>query len=238
MSRTKTKTSSYKRVLVISDLHGPFEHPDTIKFLTKLKSTYKFDLIISSGDEVDNHAISFHKSNPDLPSPGDELKQARKFIAKLAKLFPKMVILESNHGSLVYRKQLDAGLPRDVFKDYNDILGAPKTWVWVPELIIQTPTGPVFFCHTRTGSNLSNLMGMSCVRGHEHSKAQVVYTSTPERLLFDMVVGCLIDKSALAFAYNKITAKRPIISVGIILNGIPQIIPMVLDEQGRWIGTL
>ena len=53
-----------------------------------------------------------------------------------------------------------------------------------------------------------------------------------------MMVGCLIDDKALAFEYNKTTVGRPIIGCGIIIEGQPMLIPMILDKKGRWIKEL
>lgn len=230
----------YNRVLIISDMHHPFSHPDTLKFLKALKKKYKFDKVICIGDEVDHHAISFHDSNPDLPSAGDELEQAIKALKPIYKLFPVMDIVESNHGSLVYRNALASGLPKSVFKDYNDILEAPKGWRWKFDLKLNTPLGEIYVCHGKSGiaGRLASQYGMSCIQGHYHEKAQIHYISTPEKLMFDMHVGCLADDSSLALGYNKINPKRPIVSVGIVINGIPQIIPMILNKKGRWIGKL
>jgi hypothetical protein len=50
-----------------------------------------------------------------------------------------------------------------------------------------------------------------------------------------MVVGCLIDDKSMAFAYNKLQLKRPLIGVGIILDGQPKLLPMILNKEGRWI---
>lgn len=230
----------YKSVLVISDLHCPYGHKDTLRFLAAAKLKYAPDKIISVGDEIDWHSISFHDSDPNLKSPGDELAAAVKQMKKLYSLFPNVTVLESNHGSLVLRKAVSNGLPREVFKSYNEVLEAPSSWKWVHDLIIETPLGPVYFCHGKSGTpgRLASQYGMSCVQGHFHEKAQVSWISTPERLMFDMHVGCLVDNSSLALAYNKTNVRRPIISIGVIINGIAQIVPMVLNESGRWIGKL
>lgn len=53
-----------------------------------------------------------------------------------------------------------------------------------------------------------------------------------------MSCGCLVDQSSLAFEYAKNFSKKFIIGTGIILNGIPQLIPMLLDKNGRWIKKL
>lgn len=229
-----------KSLLVISDLHAPFEHPDTIKFLGALKVKYKFDTVVCIGDEVDNHAISFHDSDPDLSSAGDELKAAINHLRPIYKMFPNVTVIESNHGSLVYRKALANGLPKAVFKSYNEILEAPKGWKWEFDTKVSTSLGPVYFCHGKSGAagRLASQYGMSCVQGHFHEKAQITYISTPEKLMFDAHTGCLADDKSMALGYNKVNAKRPIVSVLIIINGVPQLVPMVLSKGGRWIGSL
>jgi hypothetical protein len=238
--KLKKDDKIYSSVLVISDMHHPYSHPDTLSFLTELNKKHKFDKIVCIGDEIDNHAISFHDSNPDLPSAGDELKQAIKALEPFYKLFPKVDVIESNHGSLVYRKALNSGLPLAVFKSYNEVLEAPKDWKWVFDLKINTPMGEVYFCHGKTGSSgrLAQSYGMSCIQGHFHEKAQITYISTPNKIMYDMHVGCLADDKSLALGYNKINPKRPVVSVGIIINGIPQIVPMILKKGGRWNGCL
>jgi hypothetical protein len=235
-----TKPKQYKSILVISDLHCPYSHKDTVAFLAALKAKYKPDLVISSGDEVDYHALSFHDSDPDLDSAGIELERAIEQLKPLYKMFPEMYIMESNHGSMVLRKGLAHGLPKKVLRGYNEILEAPNTWKWVPDMIAHTPLGPVYFCHGKTGvaGKLASQYGMSAVQGHFHSKAQITYISTPHKLIFDIHTGCMIDVKSRAFGYNKIDTVRPIITHTVIINGIPQIIPMILNANGRWIGAL
>lgn len=235
-----TDSKVYSKILVISDMHHPYNHPDTVKFLAALDRKYKFDKVVCIGDEVDYHALSFHDSDPDLPSAGDELNNAIKSLQPLYKMFPKMDIVESNHGSMVLRKGLASGMPKAVLKPYNEVLGAPKGWKWSFDIKVQTPLGTVYFCHGKAGApgRLASQYGISAVQGHFHERSQITYISTPEKLMFDMHVGCLADDKSLALGYNKINPKRPIVSVGIIINGIPHIIPMVLDKNGRWIGKL
>lgn len=229
-----------KSILVISDMHHPYSHPDTLAFLKAVKSKFKPDNVVCIGDEVDAHAMSYHESNPDLPSAGDELEQAIEGLKPIYKLFPKCTIIESNHGSMVLRKAITAGIPIKAIQSYNIILEAPKGWKWVPDLILQTALGPVYFCHGKAGApgKLASQYGMSTVQGHFHEKSQVNYISTPERLMFDAHTGCLADDKSLALGYNKINPKRPIVSLLVIINGIPQIVPMVLNKRGRWIGKL
>lgn len=227
-------------ILVISDFHAPYNHPDAVAFLRACKRKFKPTDIVCIGDETDFHALSFHDSNPDLPSAGDELKRAIKELKKLYRLFPRCTVVESNHGSMVLRKALAKGFPQAVLKSYNDILEAPKGWRWVDDIVLKTAIGPVYFCHGKSGAagRLASQYGMSCVQGHFHEKAQIHYISTPEKLMFDLHTGCLADDKSLALQYNKINPKRPIVSIAVIIDGIPQLVPMVLNAKGRWIGKI
>jgi hypothetical protein len=197
--------------------------------------------VISVGDELDYHAISFHDSDPDLMSAGPELETSIKRLKPIYDLFPEVDLVESNHGSLVYRKQKAHGLPRHVIKSYRDILNAPKKWRWHDDLIINLSDGmKVYICHGKSADvlKLSQSMGMSAIQGHYHEKFEVRYWGNKLGLFFGMIVGCLIENSSYAFNYNKLNLKRPVIGCAVIINGIPILIPMVLNSRGRWIGEL
>lgn len=229
-----------KSILVVSDFHAPYNHPDAVAFLAACKAKYKPDTIVCIGDEIDAHDMSFHDSDPDLDSAGAELDKAIVALTPLYKMFPNCTVIESNHGSMVMRKALVGKIPRKAIKSYNDILDAPKGWKWVFDTIVQTPLGPVYFCHGKTGTpgRLASQYGMSAVQGHFHEKSQITYISTPEKLMFDAHTGCLADDKSLALGYNKVNPKRPIVSILVIVNGVPAIVPMVLKKGGRWIGRL
>ena len=229
-----------KSILVISDLHCPYQHLDAVAFLKACKSKFKPDTVVCIGDEVDFHALSYHESNPDLQSAGDELSAAIKALKPIYKLFPKVTVIESNHGSMVLRKALTGGIPSKAIRSYNEVLDAPKGWRWVDDLVLQTELGPVYFCHGKAAApgKLASQYGCSTVQGHFHEKSQVNYISTPERLMFDLHTGCLANDKSLALQYNKINPKRPIVSIAVIINGIPQIVPMILNRKYRWTGRL
>jgi len=225
---------------VISDTHCPFHHKDTLKFLEAIKDKYDPDRVIHIGDEIDNHAMSFHDSDPDLHSAGDELERARDVIWEMELLYPKVDVIESNHGSLAYRKAKVAGIPKQMLRPYEEILGTKK-WKWHFELTINMPNGqPCYFHHGRSANSLtaSQARGMSIVQGHYHEKFNIQYWGTTERLNWGMNVGCLVDDKALAFEYNNSNLKRPIIGCGIILDSQPHLLPLVMKSNGRWNGRL
>ena len=230
----------YKSVLIISDTHIPYHVPELIPYLKLLKKKYKPDRIIHIGDEVDKHAMSFHDSDPDLPSAGDELKLSIPVIKELENMFPRMDLLDSNHGSLVFRRAYKHGIPKAYIKKYNDFLQVGKGWKWHDDLIIDTPLGKVYFCHGKTPDilKLAQSMGMSCVSGHYHSLMGVRYYGNSLGLYFGLQVGCMIDSKSLAFRYNKVQKARPIIGCSVIQNGLPIIEPFIKDKSGKWIGRL
>jgi len=226
-----------KSVLVISDLHIPYHHQDALEFLQALKDKYQPDLVVNIGDELDHHAISMHEHNPDLMSAGDELRDARVYVKQLEKIFPKMTLVHSNHSSLVYRRALKFGLPKDYLKTYNEFLGVGKGWKWVDDLTITLSDGQrCFFTHGMSADVLkvAQQYGMSTVQGHYHTKFSIGYYSNPDRLCFGMQVGCLINQKSMAFDYAKNFKSRFIVGCGMIIDGQPKLMPMVLNKDGRW----
>jgi len=227
------------RILVIPDLHFPYAHPDSIDFLIKLKHTLQPTRIICGGDELDYHAMSFHDSDPDLDSSGTELLRGLGYIDTLFKTFPEMDIMESNHGSMAYRKAKHHGMPRHLLKSYNEVLGVDHNWRWHDKLIINLPDGnKCCFAHSLGADVLraSQSIGMSLVQFHHHSQFELRYWQNHHTLNFAITSGCLIDDTSYAFAYNKLQIKRPIMGVVFIENSLPYLIPMITKE-GRWIGT-
>lgn len=233
--------SKNERVLVISDLHIPYHHADSFKFLKAIKEKYKPDLVICIGDESDWHSISFHPKDPDLANPFQELNLARIHFKVLSNMFPEMDILESNHGSLIMRKILYAGLPRAIMRSYDEILGVPKTWRWHFELIIELSNGQkCFFHHGKSAveGKLSRNISMNAVQGHFHTKFHITYWSNPTGIFFDAHCGYLADHRSIAQDYNKNNVERGVHGCLIILDGYPRLLPMVLDGSHRWIKKL
>lgn len=231
-----------ERILIISDTHFPYNHGDVIAFLDALNKKYKFDRVIHIGDEIDWHAISFHDHDPDLMSPGDELKTSTNRLQPLFRMFPKVDVLESNHGSLVYRKQKANGLPRFVIKSYREILGAPGGWRWRDELVVRLPDkSSVYFHHGKSSdvTRLSKNMGMNAVQGHYHEKFKIEHwINGAGRRFWAMQVGCLIERSSMAFAYARNNLQFQALGCGVIIESEPKLEPMIVDSKGRWVGRL
>jgi len=232
--------SKNKRILVISDLHIPYHREDAFDFLKEIKKQYKPDTIINIGDELDMHALSFHESNPDLPSAGHELSLAKEYIKELENIFPEMTLLDSNHSSLIYRRGIKHGIPRGFLKDYNDFLNVKK-WKWVEDLVLTLPNGQrCLFTHGKAADviKVSQIHSMNCVQGHFHSKFRIDFWANPDQLLWGMQVGCLIRQKSMAFHYARNFKTKFVMGCGMIIDSIPKLMPMVLNKKGMWIGKL
>lgn len=230
----------HKRILVISDLHIPYHREDAFDFLKEIKKQYKPDTIINIGDELDMHALSFHDSNPDLPSAGHELSLAKEYIKELENIFPVMTLLDSNHSSLIYRRGIKHGIPRGFLRDYNDFLNVKK-WKWVEDLVLTLPNGQrCLFTHGKAADviKVSQIHSMNCVQGHFHSKFRIDFWANPDQLLWGMQVGCLIRQKSMAFHYARNFKTKFVMGCGMIIDSIPKLMPMVLNKKGQWIGKL
>lgn len=245
----KSKLSSagsavHNAILVIPDLHAPYHHPDTIPFLKAVREHYGTETTVNLGDETDHHGLSYHDSDPNLDSAGVELTKAREFLAELEREFPIMMLCHSNHGSMLHRKAKTHGIPADMLKSYREVLfpdGGGEGWEWDYSFRLALPNGDdVLFKHQASGDLLAAAAHERCnlTIGHLHAKYGIEYSASTACLYWAMNGGCLIDAKSLAFAYGENFKHKPIIGCSVIIDSLPILVPMRLNEDGRWIGKL
>lgn len=230
------------KVLALSDLQIPFEHPDALAFCKAVYKHEKPDIIIQMGDLIDVHSTSDYDADPDGMSPGHELEKTRERLKVWSKAFPKMTVLLGNHDMRYHKAALKARIPSDVLKSFSDILKTPVGWKYVEEVIIDE----VLYVHGDQSTGVSPNSSMelakssmqSVVHGHYHVNAGIQYYANKRHLIFSFNTGCLIDRKSYAFNYGKKLIKKPILGIGIIEDGIPKFIPMKLSPSGRWVGKL
>lgn len=220
----------------------PYAHCDVVNFLHGLTRIYKPTRVILTGDEVDKHAMSFHDSDPDLYSAGHELDAGIYRMRPLYGLWGGIPVdvMESNHGSLLYRKALHHGIPRKYLQPYRQVLDAPDNWTWHKHLIVRSGATDIFFCHGMTSDvmKLVHRVGMCAVQGHFHSKFEIRYSGAQiSGDKWGMTAGCLVDDDSYALAYNKLQLDRPILGCATITKGTPQLWKMHLNADKRWTGS-
>lgn len=227
------KRAGYSSILCIPDMHAPYHHPKTLEFLTYLKEKYKPDKIVCGGDEADKHSLSYHEKDPDLMGALCELDAATEFLGELYELFPEIDLLESNHGSLVYRKGRTAGLPSRVLRSLNEIYMVGDGWKWHFDLTLPMSNGKdVYFHHARSGVPMrtSKAYGINTVEFHHHEKFSINYYATPKDTVWAVQSGCLVDEKHRAFAYGKNNVHIPVLGCTVIVDGYP-----VLESLNKWL---
>jgi hypothetical protein len=224
-----------KIILAISDLQIPFQHPYALKFLKNIKAEYQPDVVVSVGDETDQAALGRYPKDPDGQSAGDELKRARRAFQPYFDIFPEVYICNSNHQQRLYKRAFEAGIPRELICGYRDYIKAPEGWQWQDYWIFD---GIKFEHGDRAsgigvGQKLVDANGRSTVFGHHHATAGLGYVRKDERTYFWMNVGCLIDENSYAMAYTRMHRTKPIHSCGVIIDGVPRLIPMLKGLRKR-----
>ena len=233
-----------KRLLILSDTHFPAQHQNYFEWIKKIKEKINPTQVIHIGDLCDFHSISQWLHSAELPNIKYEIKDAIKCIKKLRKIFPTpMPILWGNHDIRIQRLAEKSLIPNSFLKDINDILEIEKNWKWTwhDKLIVDLPNKTkVFFTHHFKSNVIASAkeLGMSYVSGHQHTLSQLTLISHPLALNFAMCVGSSINPKHEAFKYGKNFIKRPIISVGAIINNQPVIYAMPLDNNGEWTGAI
>jgi len=203
-----------ERVLVIGDLHEPFTLDGYRDFCYKVYKEYKCTHVIFIGDIVDNHAVSYHESDADGMSAGDELGVAIENLALWYKLFPKADVIIGNHDRLIMRKAFTGGIPRRWIMGYQDMFGVP-TWSFRE----RREYNGVQYIHGEGGTARARAKKdlMSTVQGHLHTQAYTEHFVGSNYHIFGTQVGCGVDKDSYAMAYAKNFGK-PAIGVTVVLN--------------------
>jgi predicted phosphodiesterase len=220
-------------VLVIADLHLPFEKKGYLEFCKQIQSRVKCGTVIMIGDLVDNASLSFHHdTDPNGKSPKDEIDAARKILREWYKAFPRVFLCLGNHDRRVDLKGRHVGLPECVFRPFRDIWGLPEGWRdafnWeIDGVRYQHGTGySGDMAHMKAAYNNRQ----SSVIGHTHANAAIGYLANEKDCIWGMNVGSGIDRHKIAFEYGRDFAKKPIVSCGVVTDKgrFAQIFPMEL----------
>ena len=211
-------------VLVIGDLHAPYTLKEYLQFCIDTYNEYKCNSVVFLGDILDNHASSFHKSDPKLANADHELNQAKVIISKYYNAFPHAKVCIGNHDAIPARQLFDTGVSEQFMRPISEVLKTPN-WHYAEEHIVNG----ILFTHgtSRQARQRCLQEGISVCQGHFHSKSYIEYYQGRDGVKFAMQLGCGIDRESRAFAYGKNFA-MPQLNIGVIKNNgeLPIIIPM------------
>ena len=203
------------KVLVIGDLHEPFCLEGYLSFCKKMYKKHKCNKVVFIGDIIDSHYSSYHETDPDGMSAGDELTLAKKKIKKWYKTFPKADVIIGNHDRIVMRKAFSGGIPKIWIKDFTDVLEV-ASWNFVDRVVYDD----VQYLHGEGGTARTKCKAdmMSTVQGHLHTQCYTEWYVGAKFKVFGCQVGCGIDHDSYAMAYAK-RGKKPAIGCAVIIDG-------------------
>lgn len=191
---------------VIPDLHIPGQIEHSLEFIRDTFSDNRVTEVISIGDLVDHHYISFHSTELDADNPIEEWKKAKLELARWVKAFPSLKLCAGNHDERTVRAGQVVGLPENIFlKQINDVYDLPKEWIWKA----RWDFGEVIYEHGLGSNgmygakNTALKLGSAYVQGHTHAHAAVFDIAQARHRFSAMNVGALIDKDKYQARYAK-----------------------------------
>lgn len=224
--------SKNARILIIPDVHFPFQDNALLRkvygLVTKLKPTH----IVQVGDLIDAYCFSSFARSSDITTPVDEIKGAVKGAASmwktLQRLSPKSKCFQlmGNHDQRImkYMIRQAPSLESLVEPKIQELFKYPNVYSLShekDELVI----GDVTFVHgflSKSGDHTRYFLE-NVARGHSHG-ASTTFIRKNGKTLFELESGCLINVNAEVFEYKHTATSKWIPSVGFIDTFGPRVI--------------
>ena len=211
----ETVRTNVGNVLVIPDIHAPFQKKGFLEFCQELYKKYKCKTVVFLGDLVDSHYSSFHDSDPDGDhTAGGELTKAKEEIQRWYKAFPKAMCCLGNHCLIPQRKVFNAGVSKQWLKPMSEVLDTPN-WEYALEFRLDGVTythGTGRKARQRARQDL-----MSVCQGHYHSESYIEHFVGRDYKIFACQLGAGIDDKSYAFSYGRNFSKTHV-NAGVILD--------------------
>ena len=203
-----------RRILVIGDLHCPFELDGYFEFCLDTYDRFACNQVIFIGDLIDSHATSRHETDPNGLSAKTELEQAIADLEKWREAFPVATVIIGNHDRVVMRRAFSSSIPSMWIKSFNEVLGTSWDWTERAEFDgVQYVHGEGGTARTKAKNDLQ-----STVQGHIHTQAYVEHFCGNRSRIWAMQVGCGLDRETYAAAYAK-HYKKQAIGCGVVIGG-------------------
>ncbi|MDB4726525.1 metallophosphoesterase [bacterium] len=209
------RSSGSNRILVIGDLHAPFDYDQYFNHCLSIYDKYDCNRVVFIGDVIDNHYSSYHETDADGMGGQEELDEAIYHLARWHEAFPVADITIGNHDRMVMRKAQTSNIPTRWIRQYKDVLGAPE-WNFTDRVVYDG----VQYIHGEGGTARARCKKdlMSTVQGHLHTQAYTEWVIGAGCKVFGMQVGCGIDHESYAMGYARNFGK-PAIGCGVVLSG-------------------
>ena len=207
---------------IIGDTHLPYELDGYMEWCKSVFDSEGVTKVVHIGDLFDNHALSFHDSEPSLKGAYGEYIDALERLEPWKKTFPQMICINGNHDAIPARQLTKLGLDPNIYlRPVKDVYDFPSGWSSVDEVIIDN----VLYHHGHTSCGVNGFRNdaknrmQSTVSGHAHGNCGVSWTACHHRAVFGLATGCGVDNKKMAFAYGKHFKNKPIVGCGIVRYG-------------------
>jgi len=203
-----------RRILVVGDLHCPFEKEGYFEFCLETYDRFNCNQVVYIGDLVDSHATSRHETDPDGMSAKTELERAIEDLQKWREAFGDATVIVGNHDRVVMRRAFSSSIPSMWIKSFNEVLGT--SWHWTE----RAEFDGVQYVHGEGGTARTKAKNdmQSTVQGHIHTQAYVEHFCGNRNRIWAMQVGCGLDRDTYAAAYAK-HYKKQAIGCGVVIGG-------------------
>ena len=204
------------RVLVIGDLHSPFDLDSYFDFCLETYNRYNCNKVVFIGDIIDSHYSSYHETDADGMGGSDELELAINRLKRWYEAFPDADITLGNHDRIIIRKAQTSNIPNKWIREFGEVLETPN-WNFVTDVYYD---GVRYVHGDKSGKpRMSAKRDMvSTVSGHYHTDFYVEWMFGKTRAIFGMAVGCGIDSKSYAMGYMQ-GGKKEAIGCGVVVGG-------------------
>lgn len=221
-----------KVIFVLGDIHLPWCDWAAIEQVAKeiniAKKRGDDVTVVQVGDIMDQRYWSKYGKSAEDENAQLEWDQAELAMDRLNELIPEMHVIFGNHDVRIAKKATEALMPRQLVRTLDEYF-CYDGWVWhVGDQPLQVDG--VAFIHgdefpIPNPSSAALKLGQNVCYGHTH-QAHLSYVVLFKRKMFSMNVGWLGNENASAFGYAKKSPNRCWKGYGIIIDGVPSLIPL------------
>ncbi len=227
-SRLRYKGGDTLRILILGDLHYPYQSKAAVKWAIKLAYKLKPDIIVQVGDLYDQFSFSRYPKSAKL-TPETEIALAREEAADLWDRLPKncaRIQMVGNHDERILKKAL-AVAPELAFlvgRSLRELYTFPD--VRTVQNYEHVINGIMFqHGHRAKLGDHAKYNQMSTVCGHSHVGG-VVFMRNRLGLYYELNAGFLGDVNTEAFSYqSQKVINNCTLGVGYIDENGPRFIP-------------
>lgn len=219
------------RVLIVGDLHCPWENKKGIAKIAKIAKELKPTHIIQIGDLYDMYQFSRYPKRLSI-TPEDELRRGRRaaknFWLKMKKAAPKAECIQllGNHDVRPYKSLLSKAPELESLFRINELFKFPGV-ITLDTSRDNYNLDEVLYHHgylTGLGYHMT-LNWSKAVVGHSHLGG-VVFRRFGKKTLWELNVGHCADTDSFVFDYGESKFKNWTLGVGIVDELGPRFIPL------------